>query len=119
LPGVLMGGAAIDQDINCRAIGRCVFGQTINREVGDMIPRRIDPLRGQVIPWTEDCGRQFLYARYDPSVDAEGMNALGLGHISPADVQAMDNVDHLEEMRQVGRAYADKWVDMKPFQRFV
>jgi hypothetical protein len=26
LPGVLMGGAAIDQDINCRAVGRCVFG---------------------------------------------------------------------------------------------
>jgi hypothetical protein len=44
---------------------------------------------------------------------------LGLGHINPADVQAMDNVDHIDEMRQVGRAYADKWVDMKPFQRFI
>jgi uncharacterized protein len=119
LPGVLMGGAAIDQDINCRAIGHCIFGQEINREVGDMIPRRTDPWRGQTIPPTEDCGRQFLYARYDPHVDAEGMNGLGLGHINPADVQAMDNVDHIDEMRQVGRAYADKWVDMKLFQRFI
>ena len=45
LPGVLMGGAAIDQDINCRAVGRCVFGEQIDREIGDMIPRR--PIRSR------------------------------------------------------------------------
>ena len=45
LPGVLMGGAAVDQDINCRGVGRCVFGHEIDRELGDMVPRRGDPLR--------------------------------------------------------------------------
>ncbi len=53
LPGVLMGGAAIDQDINCRAIGRCVFGEPIDRELGDMIPRQADPLTGAVVPLEE------------------------------------------------------------------
>jgi uncharacterized protein len=120
LPGVLMGGAAVEQDINCRAVGRCVFGHPIDREVGDMIPRRgDDPLHGEVIPLEEDCGRQFIYARYNPNVDADGVHALGLEHISPADVQAMDNVDHIDEMRLVGRNYAGKRVDMKPFHRFV
>jgi uncharacterized protein len=119
LPGVLMGGAAVEQDINCRAVGRCVFGPPIDREVGDMIPRRGDPLHGEAIPLEEDCGRQFLYARYNPNVDADGIRALGLEHISPADVQAMDNVDRIDEMQQIGHAYADKWVDMKLFRRFV
>jgi uncharacterized protein len=118
LPSVLMGGAALDQDINCRTVGRCVFGPAIDREAGDMIPRRGDPLHGAVIPLEEDCGRQFLYARYNPGTDAEGLSVLGLGRLSPDNVQLMDNVDNLDDMRAVGRAYAEKFVDMSLFRRF-
>ena len=39
-PGALMYGAQIDQDINCRAVGRCVHGAPIDSELGDLIPRR-------------------------------------------------------------------------------
>ena len=119
LPGVLMGGAAIDQDINCRAVGRCVFGEPIDRELGDMIPRRPDPLNGNVIPLEEDCGRQFLYARYNPDVSRDGLDALGLKEIDPDHVQALDQIEYIDEMQSVGRNYAAKFVDMKPFQRFV
>jgi hypothetical protein len=119
LPGVLMGGAAIDQDINCRAIGRCVYGQAIDREVGDMIPRQGDPLKGDVIPPDEDCGRQFLYARYNPDVSRDGLDALGLNEINPDHVQALDQIEYIGEMQSVGRNYAAKFVDMTPFQRFV
>ena len=118
LPGVLMGGAAIDQDINCRAIGRCVFGEPIDREVGDMIPRRGDPLKGGVVPLEEDCGRQFLYARYNPDVSRGGLDALGLNKIDPDHVQALDQIEYINEMQSVGREYAAKFVDMTPFQRF-
>ena len=38
LPGALMYGAMVDQDTNCRHIGRCVYGAPLDREVGDMIP---------------------------------------------------------------------------------
>ena len=119
LPGVLMGGAAIDQDINCRAIGRCVFGEPIDREVGDMIPRQGDPLKGGVVPLEEDCGRQFLYARYNPDVSRSGLDALGLNKIDPDHVQALDQIEYINEMQCVGRKYAETFVDMKPFQRFV
>ncbi|MEH2501066.1 hypothetical protein V1294_007545 [Bradyrhizobium sp. AZCC 1678] len=119
LPGVLMGGAAIDQDINCRAIGRCVFGEPIDREIGDMIPRQGDPLKGGVVPLDEDCGRQFLYARYNPDVSRGGLDALGLNKIDPDHVQALDQIEYIKEMQSVGRAYAAKFVDMTPFRRFV
>ena len=113
-----MGGAAIDQDINCRAVGRCVFGELIDRELGDMIPRRPDPLRG-LIPLETDCGRQFLYARYNPDVSRDGLDALGLKEIDPDHVQALDQVEYIDEMKSVGRKYAAKFVDMSPFRRFV
>jgi hypothetical protein len=119
LPGVLMGGAAIDQDINCRAIGRCVFGEPIDREIGDMIPRQGDPLEGGLVPLEEDCGRQFLYARYNPDVSRGGLDALGLKKIDPDHVQALDQIKYIGEMQSVGREYAAKFVDMTPFQRFL
>ena len=119
LPGVLMGGAAIDQDINCRAVGRCVFGEPIDRELGDMIPRQPDPLTGTLVPLETDCGRQFLYARYNPDVSRNGLDALGLNKIDPDHVQALDQIEYINEMQCVGRKYAETFVDMKPFQRFV
>lgn len=123
LPGVLMRGAAIDQDINCRVIGRCVFGREIDREIGDMIPRTTDPESkdpsGEPIPLDQPLGRAFLYARYDPDVSAEGLASLGLSHIDPADVQAMDKIEHLTKMQEVGHAYAENYVDISPFNAFI
>ncbi|HEV7266139.1 MAG TPA: patatin-like phospholipase family protein [Falsiroseomonas sp.] len=116
LPGVLMGGANIDQDINCRAVGRCVFGAEIDRELGDMRLRRGDPLSGELVPVQEDCGRAFLYGRYDPDVTRAGLDALGMRDIEPEQVQAMDAVRHIEKMRQVGWAYAKRFVDMSVFR---
>ena len=113
-----MGGANIDQDINCRTVGRCVFGAPIDRELGDIIPRRPDPLVGDPVPPSENCGRAFLYARYDPDVTRAGLNQLGLTEIQPRHVQAMDAVEYLDEMRQVGRAYAERFVDMRLFRAF-
>ena len=113
-----LAGAAADQDINCRTVGRCVFGPEIDRELGTLMVRDPnDPRDGDPVPFDQDCGRSFLYARYDPDVSAEGLSALGLGNVEAAHVQAMDKVEHLEEMRKVGRTYAEK-VDMTPFQRF-
>jgi hypothetical protein len=118
LPGVLMGGSAVDQDINCRTIGRCVFGRPIDRELGDMIPRYDDPLQGKVIPLEEDCKRQFLYARYNPSTDAEGLKELELGSMNSDHVQQLDDVEHLDQMQRVGRAYAEKFVNMSLFEPY-
>ena len=74
---------------------------------------------GTVVPLEEDCGRQFLYARYNPDVSRDGLDALGLNEIDPDHVQALDQIEYINEMQSVGRNYAEKFVDMKPFQRFV
>ena len=120
LPSTLMTGAAVDQDINCRTFGRCVFGPFIDRELGDMQPRDSDPVAGKAVSVDTDCGRAFLYARYDPDVSSDGLTTLGLeGEVEAAHVQAMDKVEYLADMRRVGSTYAERWVDMAPFERFV
>ncbi len=82
-----------------------------------MVPRRGDPLTGDLLPLEEDCGRAFLYARYNPDVSKEGLAVLGLSHLDPKHLQAMDKVEHLSKMREVGQAYAEKFVDLNPFAR--
>ena len=39
LPGELMYGVQVDQDINCRTFGRCVHGAEIDREILEAGPR--------------------------------------------------------------------------------
>ena len=78
-----------------------------------------DPLGGTPIPLDEGCGRHFLYARFDPEVTAEGLADLGLDHIPPEQVEAMDDIKHIAEMEEVAAAYASKYVDMTPFRRFI
>src|SRR5262249_19162630 len=72
IPTTLMDGSLVDQDINCRTIGRCTHGDVIDRELLDMIPRQgpddgslTDRLARPPVPLDVDLGRQFLYARYN------------------------------------------------------
>lgn len=66
----------------------------------------------------EDCGRQFLYARFDPDLSRAGLDALGLSAINPADVEAIDAVANIRKMQDVGRAYTNKCVETAPFKTF-
>jgi hypothetical protein len=67
----------------------------------------------------EDCGRHFLYARFNPDLSRAGLNALHLEKITPAEVEAMDAVANIRQMQDVGRAYASACVDMAPFKSFL
>src|SRR6187397_800544 len=40
IPGALMYGSLALHDINCRAVGRCTYGDVIDRELFDMVPRQ-------------------------------------------------------------------------------
>ncbi len=111
LPSALMYAAQVDQDVNCRTVGRCVAGASIDREVGDLIPR---DKRGRKIPLSQDLGRAFLYARYNADLSRDGLDKLGLQHIEPAEVQKMDSVEFINELLEVGRT-ASKQVDLSAF----
>jgi hypothetical protein len=103
LPGALMNGASVDQDVNCRVIGRCMYGAPIDREVGDMIPR---DEQDRPIPLARDLGRHFLYARYSADLSAAGLEALGLSGIDAEAVSKLDAVDRVDDLLRVGQAAA-------------
>lgn len=99
----LMSQAAFDQDHACRTIGRCVAGNVLDNEVGDLIPRSSD---GSVTPLTDDLGRAFLYARYDALLTRQGLDALGCDAIDPEEVSKLDSVDTMDQLERVGKAVA-------------
>ncbi len=94
----VMYGAQVEQDANCRTIGRCTYGEPLDGEVGDMIPRE----DGEPIPLTRDLGRHFLYVRYDVQLEQARLNGLGLDDIEAHKVQGMGAADQLINLRRIG-----------------
>jgi uncharacterized protein len=110
LPGELMYGILVEQDINCRTIGRCTFGSRLDREMLDMVPREFDAGMttdrrdsAPPIPLATDLGRHFLYARYNADLSAKGLKAAGFDQVNPASIQKMDAVENMETLLAIGR----------------
>ena len=112
LPAALMNAASSGWDMACRMLGHCRFGAVIDREYGDMVISE-----GGEINWTGD--KLFSYVRYDPDVTKEGLKDLGLDHINPEDIQSLDSIEHMKEIQEVGRAYADKYLKPAHLGSFV
>ena len=106
IPSALMAAALSEQDFLCRTFGKCLAGDPLDREVGDVI--------GQGLPGVP---KLFTYARYNAELSREGLDALGLPKIRPEHVQQMDSVEHISEMQDVGCAVAKK-VRMEHFKGF-
>ncbi len=115
LPTNLMYATLTDQDINCRTIGRCTYGASLDRELNDMIPM---DATGNVIDLSQDTKRHFLYARYNVDLSPEGLSALGLSNINSDHVRQMDSVQYIDDLQTVGAASA-KQVSMAHFGSFV
>ncbi len=115
LPGALMYGAQVDQDINCRTVGRCVHGAPIDRELGDLIPR---DEAGVEIPLAQDLGRAFLYARYNAELTRGGLDAMGLQDVDPEQVGKLDSVQFIPQLRRIGRKVGDE-VKIEHFGSFI
>jgi hypothetical protein len=110
LPGALMYGIQVEQDVNCRTIGRCTFGSRLDREILDMVPRQVEDgmtleerYAAPVVPLTRDLGRHFLYARYNADLSAEGLSAAGFEGVNPSSIQKMDAVENMETLLGIGR----------------
>lgn len=127
VPSALMYAAQVDQDVNCRTVGRCVHGARIDRELCDLIPREPVEMKdgklptcdemGPPLPLTRDTKRAFLYARYDADLSRKGLDALGLPDVDPAKVSRLDSVAGVKDLIRVGQAAARE-VDVSPFSRF-
>ena len=115
LPNNLMYAMQVDQDTNCRTVGRCTYGAPIDSELGDMVPR---DAAGKPLPLATDCNRHFLYARYNADLSQPSLDAMGLKDIDSDEVRQMDSVKYLDKLRKVGRVAA-KQVDIAHFGSFV
>jgi hypothetical protein len=125
LPGELMYGIQIDQDINCRTVGRCTHGALLDREILDLVPRQVvaggtveQQLAAPEIPLSTDLGRRFLYARYNADLSDQGLKRLGFTDIDPPAIQKMDAVENIETLLEIGRA-AGKSVQPAHFGSFI
>jgi hypothetical protein len=127
IPAALMYASLVDQDINCRAVGRCVHGDVIDREILDMIPREGDAagsfdqrMSRPVIPLSKDLGRRFLYARYNVELSTKGLTDLGFPDLDPKDVQKLDNAtpENVERLLALGTKSAEQ-IDKAHFGTFL
>lgn len=108
IPSALMSAALNEQDLLCRVFGRCLAGDPLDRELGDL-----KTAKGPVGP-----NKLFTYVRYNAELTLEGLKNLGLSGITPEHVQQLDSVEHIRELQQVGQAVA-KSVKVEHFERFI
>ena len=103
----LMSQTAVDQDVNCRVIGRCSYGGVLDREVHDLIPADPQvpdtPLRLDV-----DTGKAFLYVRYTADLTDGGLKELGVAGLDPHRLRKLDQVDDIGDLRTVGEALGER-----------
>jgi predicted acylesterase/phospholipase RssA len=122
IPGALIQASMVDQDTNCRHVGRCVSGAVLDSEIGDMIPRdgERDPQDSYKnrIPLEADTGKEFLYARYNVHMEQKVLDDLGLADIPVEKVQKLSAVENIAELRRVGKRIADD-IDINDFAPFL
>ena len=106
-PSALIASAAAQQDMLCRVFGRCRAGREIDGELGDL-----QGTAGLV----DD--RLFTYVRYDHELTRRGLDELDLADIQVEEVVPLDSVEHLDQLRRVGRAIAEVQVDLKHLEGF-
>jgi Patatin-like phospholipase len=107
VPTALMFAAANEQDVLCRVFGKCLAGPLLDSELGNLI--------GDEGPGG---GKLFTYARLNTELSEQGLRDLGLSGIRAEDVQRMDSVEHVAELREIGRAIAEKSLTGRLFEAF-
>ena len=125
IPGGLMNTIQIDQDINCRTVGRCTYGAHLDNEIMDLVPRVVhegmtkdEYYAAPLIPLATDMGRRFLYCRYNIDLSSNGLAALGFPKVNPAGIQKMDAVENIPALTEIGIA-AGQQVDASHFGPFI
>ena len=93
IPNAMIYATTREQDLLCRTFGRCITGESIDLEVSDMKQVSV-PLEP----------RMFRYHRINPLISDEGLKEIGCGHIKAKDVAAIDKVENIDQMAEVGQA---------------
>jgi patatin-like phospholipase/acyl hydrolase len=108
LPLALMFAALNEQDFLCRVFGKCLAGDPLDQEIGDLIGKQ-----GPVTP------KLFTYLRYNAELTSQGLAALGLSTIQPEEVQKIDSVENINDLQRIGRVAAQQKVKIADFATFL
>ena len=101
----VMNQAQVDQDMNCRTVGRCTYGPWLDLEVEDLVP---SDERGEKLPLEQNLGRQFLYVRYDVELSRKGLDDLGLPDVEPELVSKLDSTEGMGDLLRIGEKLAGR-----------
>jgi len=107
IPSALMYAALNEQDLLCRVFGKCLAGDQLDREVGDL-----KKAKGPT------ASKLFTYMRYNAELSTEGLADLGLSDIKPEEVQQLDSIEHITKLQRVGQAVAKHKVASEHFNGF-
>jgi predicted acylesterase/phospholipase RssA len=91
IPAALIQGIAWQQDYLCRCLGSCIFGDTLDSEIGDLI--------GAELPGK----RWFSYVRYNKSYDSAALKKL---LETDKRLSQLDAVRAIPFLRETGQEYA-------------
>jgi patatin-like phospholipase/acyl hydrolase len=108
IPSALMFAALNEQDLLCRVFGRCLAGDPLDREVGDLM--------GATGPVGQ---KLFTYLRYNAELTSEGLKALGLSAIEPKNVQKLDSIDYIPDLQRIGKAIGSMKIKEEHFAGFL
>ena len=101
----VMNQSQVDQDMNCRTVGRCTYGPWMDLEVEDLVP---SDERGEKLPLEQNLGRQFLYVRYDVELSRKGLDDLGLPDVEPELVSKLDSTEGMGDLLRIGEKLAGR-----------
>jgi uncharacterized protein len=108
LPLALMFAALNEQDFLCRVFGKCLAGDPLDQEVGDLIGKH-----GPANP------KLFTYLRYNAELTWKGLAGLDLADIQPEEVQKIDSVEHIDDLQRIGQAVAQQKIKSQDFPAFL
>jgi hypothetical protein len=100
--------ALVQQDFLCRVFGKCLVGDPIDGEVGDLMDPTASPFP-----------KHFTYVRYNAELSRSGLDALQLPDVEPLQVSKLDSVAHIDDLCRVGRAVAEHAVRIEHFRGFL
>lgn len=109
IPAALMFAASNEQDLLCRVFGDCRAGDRLDGEVEDVI--------GSAGPLERE-DKLFSYVRYNAELSRAGLDAIGCNDIQPHQVQALDSINGVSLLREVGAMVAERKVDLSHFAGF-
>lgn len=107
-PAALMFGSLIEQDMLCRVFGKCLVGDIIDSEIGDMIGSQ-GPLSSKL----------FTYCRYNVELVEQRLASIGCEDLAHLPLHKMDAVRLMPPMQRVGRAIAECQVKKEHFDCFL